>query len=258
MENIKDRSKGRGRIVKVFLAISLMAVAFCAAGLGLELYNNGQGQAYYASLSVDVQPRVAQPPQEQRPEEWQPYLDFNALRERCPDVVAWIRSEGTPLNYPIVQGRDNDFYLSHLPDGSKNGLGSIFMDFRSQAVFTDPNTLIYGHETKSGSMFGSLKQYRDPQFYLDHPTLSIYTQEKDYTLQLIAGYVVNSTYEVPPMAFLGEEEFSAYITDIQNRSVFSAQVPVNMEDRLVSLCTCDYSVKNGRLVLVGKLVEAQG
>ena len=95
-----------------------------------------------------------------------PEVDFAALREINPDIVAWIYIEGTKVNYPIVQGEDNSYYLKHLFSGEWNGSGCIFLDFRNDASFADRHSIIYGHHMKNGTMFTDLDAEVPP---VQHP-----------------------------------------------------------------------------------------
>ena len=76
-----------------------------------------------------------------------------ALKKDYPDLVAWIEIPGTPLSLPVVQGKDNDYYLNHDIEKSRNALGVPFMDYRNKADFSDQNTIIYGHRVKNGKVF---------------------------------------------------------------------------------------------------------
>ena len=278
-------------LLRVMLAFSIIAVIVCGAGLGRELYIDWQSQSYYADLSADIEvsPRVPgyRPKPVPLPElptlpdgsvdpevdlslyfteedqysyydyiyQWKPYMDFEALDRRFPGSVAWIKLEDTLIDYPIMKGRNNDYYLSRLPDGSSHRSGSIFMDFRNNEDFSDKHTLIYGHESRTKDMFGSLKDYRNQDYYNANPSLYIYTPETDYELVLIAAYTLDSGIEVPPMSFRNEADFESHINNIKRRSFFKSSVEVGPDDRIVSLCTCAYDYTNARLIVVGKLVE---
>lgn len=254
MANNTDKRKRR--FLKGALCVSIVAIIVCAIGLVLQMHTSRQGREYYSALSAALGP--SQPSQSAEAEEGaQPPIsvDFEDMQARFPGLVAWIYAEDTPLDYPVMQGEDNDYYLTHLPDGQKNQLGSIFMDFRNQPDFTDQNTLIYGHYVKSGDMFGSLENYRDPLYYEAHQSVWILTPEANHEVELFAAYIVNSAEEAPPMDFQDEAAFESYIADITSRSLFTSELAVTAADRLVCLCTCDYSVSNGRLILVGRLAE---
>lgn len=276
------RNRKKTIILYILLCICIAAVIVCAVGLGVELYTERVSIKYYTELSADVEKRPsirpivtgapaqesARPGLPERPPDagnddpvmeeatWVPYVDFEALSERFPGIVGWIVLEGTLLDYPVMQGTDNYYYLSYLPDGTRNRAGSVFLDYRNSPDFTDRNSLIYGHMSKVGEMFGALKNYRTQSFYEAHPYINLYTPEHDYRIVLVAGYLVDSGVEVPPLSFRDDAAFERYIANIKSRSVFRSDVTVSNTDRLVCLCTCAYDFTNARLVIVGKLVEA--
>lgn len=265
------------------LGISLAAVITFGVLLGIELYTNWKSQSYYSELASNIETRPRSPgysrpsapaatpapdsgegegPDEsEEPDEeefiWLPYVDFNALNERFPGVIGWIKLEGTLIDYPIMQGTNNSFYLGHLPDGTAHRSGSIFLDYRSSPDFSDRNSLIYGHESRTQDMFGALKNYRGQDFYEANPVIYIYTPEGDYELVLFAGYLVDSGVgsEIPPLRFRDDDEFLRHIANTKQRSFFRSDVQVGVDDRIVSLATCAYDYTNARWIIVGKLVE---
>lgn len=278
----EDKKKNR----KIWLLYGLMCI--CAAGvivfgigLGLELHTNMQARSYYEDIASDIVRRPydpanrphPQPPSnnnnevtdeqpndvvgsEPEPEPaWEPFVDFNALGERFPGIVGWILKEDSKIDYPIMQWRDNYYFLGRLPDGTMHRNGSIFLDYRNNPDFTDRNTIIYGHESRTEDMFGSLKNYRRQEYYDRSPVIYIFTPERDYQLVLFAGYLLDSGYEVPPLTFRDDEAFERHIADIKRRSFFQSDVEVTANDRIVSLATCAYDFTNARFIIVGKLVE---
>ena len=98
-----------------------------------------------------------------------------ALKKDYPDLVAWIEIPGTPLSLPVVQGKDNDYYLNHDIEKSRNALGVPFMDYRNKADFSDQNTIIYGHRVKNGKVFHPLLSYEDPAFVKTAPKIVVDT-----------------------------------------------------------------------------------
>ena len=171
------------------------------------------------------------------------------------DAVAWIRINGTSVNYPIMYRPDNEYYLTRRPDGKASRSGSIFIDYRNAPDFSNQNTFIYGHRMRSGAMFGMLKDYARQSFYEKHQTVSIFTPKGNYNAVLFAGYVFNQIKEeIPPIKFADAEAFADYVRDAKRRSMFKSDIEVNFGDRLVTLCTCEYSYNEARLLVVGKLV----
>ncbi len=115
-------------------------------------------------------------------------VDFKELTNNSKDAIGWIYSEGTNINYPIVQGKDNEHYLSHLPSGAWDICENIFVDFKNSSDFSDMNTIIYGHNMKNGSMLSTLEEYKNQEYYDEHPIIYLLTPEKNYKILLISGY----------------------------------------------------------------------
>ena len=182
-------------------------------------------------------------------------VDFAVLQAQNPDIVGWIYSEGTVINYPILQGVDNQQYLRRLYDGTKSTLGSIFLDFRNLADFSDLNSLIYGHNIRSGQMFASLSSYREQEYYEEHPVMWLLTPDADYRIDLIAGMVVPSDSEVYEI-YSYPEELQAGLEYVLSHSTFDAgEVDAAAVDRIVTLSTCSYDYNDARYVVIGCLQE---
>lgn len=179
-------------------------------------------------------------------------MDFAPLLEINGDAVGWIYSEGTAIDYPIVQGDDNVFYLDHLFSGKWGFAGTIFMDYDNMPDFSDYNTVVYGHHLKNGEMFASIDNYGDQEYYEEHPVMYLYTPAGDYEVELFSGYARDAS--PMPHDFDTPEEYLAYIDEITALSDFTAEVTVGPDDRIISLVTCAYVTDNARYVLHGKLV----
>lgn len=95
-------------------------------------------------------------------------IEFGELQKINPDIVAWIRIDGLGIDYPVVQGEDNEHYLYYTFRGEANVAGSIFLDYRNKADFSDSKIILYGHNMKNGSMFGSLKKYQDESVFREN------------------------------------------------------------------------------------------
>ena len=178
-----------------------------------------------------------------------------ALKRTGNRVVSWLRLEGTIIDYPVMQCGNNDYYLSHLPDGTEHKMGSIYLDYENSPDFTDKNSVIYGHHMKSGDMFTTLKYYNDQSFYDKHPVVLLSTFDADYEILLFGGYIVDAASEYIPFYFADDSEFLSYISEVRKRSVFRSDVEINENDRIVSLCTCSYEYENARMLVIGKLTE---
>lgn len=184
-----------------------------------------------------------------------PAVDFAALSEINPDIVAWIYIEGTEINYPVVQGSDNQYYLKHLFNGKWNSSGCIFLDSRNTPDFSDRHSIIYGHHMKNGTMFSGLTEYKKQEFYDAHPTVLLLTPEKNIRIEIFAGYVASVSDKAWEIALGSDKEFGDWLEAAEERSYFESEVTFAVTDRIVTLSTCSYEFDNARFVLLGVIRE---
>ena len=177
-------------------------------------------------------------------------VDFSVLRAINNDAQGWLLSADGTINYPVVQGTDNEYYLHHLMDGTENDSGSLFMDFRNAAEMTDRNTFIYGHNMRNGSMFGQLEE-------MDAAELELFTPTGRYLLRGFAGYVTPGNSDIYQISYADDEEFAQYLERIQLMSEFDAGVEVTAQDRIVTLSTCAYDYDDARYVLHCKIEKLE-
>ena len=180
-------------------------------------------------------------------------VDFDILCAQNQDVVAWIYCPDTPINYPIVQTSDNEFYLNHLLNGSNNSAGTLFMDYRNAEDLSDWNSVIYGHNMKNDSMFGTLSNYKEQSYFESHPVIYLLTQEQNYKINVLAGFVTPAISELYSAFNPNEEEKASFIKSWLNASDFNSGICPALESRLITLSTCSYEYNDARYVLVGVL-----
>lgn len=175
-------------------------------------------------------------------------VDFEKMCSDYPDVVGYIYGANTGLNYPIQYGKGNDYYLKYDSDGNLNNNGSIFIEERNSGAFADDNTIIYGHNMKSGLMFACLRNYHtDKSYYAAHPYIYIYTPSQNYRLDLYAGFVCEHDDEVYTTS-LSQSQLEAMAA----KSDFKANIGVPT-GKTVTLSTCSYEFSDARYVIVGAL-----
>ena len=183
-------------------------------------------------------------------------VDFTSLKEINEDVIGWIGLDGTIINYPVVQGSDNEYYLNHLYNRNVNWMGSVFFDYRNRNDFGDRNTAIYAHHTNNGSMFYTLESYKSQKFYDEHPSFTFFhVNGKRYEFQPFCGLVLNADVPFMQLEFSDDEEFMNYIGEFTPNSTFVSPVTVGPEDHIVTLVTCTDDFTNARYALFCKLVE---
>ena len=251
------------KILRILLVICLISFVIFAVGLVRELYVLRQGQSFYEKMLSETATQTQRqetsiidgttPGQGVTDEGWIPYVDFETLRTIFPGIVAWIKLDGTPIDYPVMQGSDNEYFLTHLPDGTRHRSGSVFLDHRNSNDFSDKSTVIYGHESRFGEMFASLKNYRKQEFYEEHPIIYLYTPERDYKILLFAGYLADSHRDAPPLNFRDDVDFLDYVDSLKNKSMFKSDIEVTANDRIVSLASCAYDFEDARWIVVGVL-----
>lgn len=178
-------------------------------------------------------------------------VDFDALCAENPDVIGWLYCPDTPIHYPVVQASDNESYLHRLLDGSSNAAGTLFLDYRNAADLSDWNSVIHGHNMINDSMFGSLTDYREQAYFDAHPRLFLLTPERDYIIELMAGFTTPATAALYSAFSPDEEEKAGFLESWLNASDFvSGNVPA-AGDRFVTLSTCSYEYSDARYVLIG-------
>lgn len=179
-------------------------------------------------------------------------VDFDVLLKSNADVIGWIYCEDTPINYPVVQGKDNDYYLSRMIDGTRNSSGTLFADYRNAGDFSDGNTIVYGHNMKNKEMFGTLPNYKKQSYFDEHPVMWLLTPEENYKVELVAGYVTSSTSEIYSFGQT-EADVVSQMEQAADQSTFLSGFQVSQGDRFVTLSTCSYEYDNARYVLIGRL-----
>ena len=258
--------------VIIILCVIAFALIFIVAGYQIvQIYTEDQSAEFsYTDLEKFVtfpDPAPQRSPAEgetsvesesgEKGESILPEVDFDALKSINPDIVGWIYSEGTGINYPIVQAEDNSYYLKHLFDGEINSAGCIFLDCRNSGDFSDLHSVIYGHHMNSGAMFSSLLEYKEQSYYEVHPQFLLMTPEKNYVIEIFAGYVANVKDPAWEVAFSSEEEKAGWIEESIDKSWIQTGITPAASDQIVTLSTCSYEFSNARFVLLG-ILEEQG
>ena len=160
------------------------------------------------------------------------------------DYVGWVSIEDTNMDYPIVKAEDNLFYLDHDFYKQENVAGAIFMDRRNLGNAFDQHTLIYGHNLKNGGMFTNLNLYLKEDFYNEHQEITFTDLYGASTYQVISAYYVSADdFELP--FEVNETSVEAMISS----SLFDSPYTYSVDDRFLTLSTCNYILNNGRMVV---------
>ncbi len=253
MNSTFTRRMGAAMKKLLIQALALLAIALVAFGVWrfVEARQNRPVPPTAASSS-SVPPETVAATQS---------VDFEALRLKYPDVVAWLNIDGpgVKIDYPVVQSEDNNqYYLKRTPAGEKSKYGSIFMDFRSHGDFSDFYSVIYGHNITSdnkGFMFTQLVKFKDRDVFDAIPTAKLYTPTQAYALQIFACAVTDhmSDYYLN-LAFFAPAEKEAHLAMLKRTAKYWRDIPIGNDDHIVVLSTCSYEFENARTVILGKLV----
>lgn len=238
------------RLLRLGMVLCLVGLLYSAASLAAGSREYAQGDAAYDRLR---QHRGGGTVGGGQDPQGTPQVDFAALGRVNPEVVAWLTGEDGVIDYPVVRGRDNDYYLTHLFDGTVNKLGSLFVDCQAAGDFSGRNTPIYGHNMRDGSMFATLTQYQRQETYDLRPTMELVTPRGTYTVQLFAGLLAPGQQEYIRLSFADDRDFLEYVRELRDASTFHSTVEVGPGDRIVTLSTCSYDFQDARYALFGKL-----
>ncbi len=187
--------------------------------------------------------------------------EYQKLHSENSDFAGWISIAGTEIDYPVMQPvpESSDFYLNHNYEGKKDINGSIFLDSRNDYEKQDDNLIVYGHNMKSGMMFGGLEKYLEKEYWEEHKKISFNTIYEKAEYEIIAVCLSKvadgekAKFHYYDFINAGSEEaFGLYLENIQKLNVLDEDLGVSYGDKLLTLSTCNNYTKDGRLFLVAK------
>ena len=182
-------------------------------------------------------------------------IDFKGLQEKNPDTVAWIKVENTNIEYPVVKAKDNDYYLTRSFDKKYNSAGWIFMDYRDKADGTDRNIVIYGHNRKDKSMFGTLKNIFTEEWYSNENNKYItYITDDEYCIyEIFSAYRIEEEDYYITTNFKNDSEFEKFVNRLKKRSFRDFGTEITGDDQILTLSTC--SNANYRVAVHAKKIN---
>jgi sortase B len=183
---------------------------------------------------------------------------ISALQDINPEVVGWIRIAETAIDYPIVQGSDNQYYLDHDWRRDKNRSGAIFMDYRNDPdalTNAQTHTILYGHHMRDGSMFKQLMAYKDPVFMEDHPLIMVEDQYETHYYEIFSVYVSTADFYYIETSFATPMDYVMFIKQLQTHSMHPSDQLLTSHDQLLTLSTCTYEYNDARFVVHARRVD---
>ena len=180
-------------------------------------------------------------------------LDLNNLKNINSDTVAYLKVESTNINYPVVKSNDNEYYLNHSFNKNKNQEGWIFLDYRNNINNLDNNTIIYGHNRLTGTMFGTLKNLLNKS-YQESTNHYIYltTENNSYVFEVFSTYIISNESYYLKTNFKNDTKYLEFLNTLKSRSTYNFNIELNSNDKIITLSTCSGS--NDRMVVHGKLI----
>lgn len=184
-------------------------------------------------------------------------VDFSKLKEINSDVAGWISVNGTNVNYPFVQTSNNEYYLNHSFKKEKNSAGWVFLDYRNDINELEKNTIIYAHNRKDQTMFGSLKNVLAAKWYedIDNRIIKMSSENINTLWQIFSVYTIDTTNDYIKTNFNGDDDYQEFINLIKGRSTANFNTTVTPSDRILTLSTCHGSTK--KLVVHAKLIKQE-
>ncbi len=193
------------------------------------------------------------------------YVSFEELLKQNPDTAAWITIPNTQVDNPVVICGNNDYYLNHNFLKQKSRYGALYFDSSSKisADEISQNLVIYGHEMRDGSMFGTLKRYKNVNFYKENPVFSMRTLYTNEKYKIFAVMITNASpeqdngyvFEYRYPEFSSQEQFLEWIDAVKERSIINTGIDIQENDKIVTLSTCTSEFENARLVIMARMIR---
>ena len=273
------KERGRGMIRKIILAVCVCVFVYSLFSIFTTLSGYRKAEDFYKNLLDDItgnDPAVRTLLTDAETPRFGARTDhggnsedgalfkrmkarLNLLEAQNPDICGWINIPGTKnINYPILQGEDNDYYLDHEFTGGYLAAGSIFLDYRCDRDFNgNHNTVIYGHNMQNGMMFSEIISFLDERFFNENRYIYVYTDFGVYTYEIFAIYKADYTYKYIETDFMTHADFVDFAYEMKSNSMYPRDgIEFNENSRIITLSTCTNGLWRDRYCLQALLVGA--
>ena len=240
------------RLIKILLSVLLLGIMLFSAYQLYQIYRDYAAEKAIHDMVLEYKPQDTVPSETETEEPVinQSVIDLQAVNA---DVVGWLTIPNTNIDYPFVWYSDNDFYLRRDLEKKYAQAGTLFMDYRCNRDFSSQNTIVYGHQMKNNSMFGSIKNFNNKEFFDNNRTGTIFLANQTLELEIFAFLVVKAAdKEIYKTDFskTGNAGFMEYIAE---NARYFRETPLGETDRFVTLSTCSYEFNNARMVLICRI-----
>ena len=248
MKKQKAKLMHKISIVVLCVTILLILIYFAASLISKKKANDKKEDAYLPPQQISSSTLPPNP------------IDFKSLKKGNEDIYAWIKIDNTNVDYPVVQSYEEDdyFYLNHNIEKKFGINGAIYTEKHNKTDFSDPNTVIYGHDMLDGSMFRTLHKFRDEKFFKENEFIYIYTEGHILKYRIFAAYKWDNRHILNSYDFSDEKVFADYLEEIKNPKslmVNKRDVDLTTSDKIITLSTCIGNEKNYRYLVQGVLID---
>lgn len=261
--NSSSRHSGRGLF---FILLGTILIGTALYHILAPHFDRMESEQKYQKLAEDyvtVTEDAAKDDEKQKKKDWwskDVKVEFDALKKENPDIIGWIRfdhTDQTGINYPIAYSGDNEKYLRTDIHGNEHIAGSIFLEGLNQPDFSDLYNIIYGHSMKNGTMFGSLKKYREDGFWKENQYFTVYTETTAYRYQIFAYETAANGSSVYQIGYQPGEEYQAFIDEMVENSDFDTGIHPEASDRILTLSTCTANEETKRFAIHAVCIDSQ-
>lgn len=235
----KPESKKAKIIRYTILAVMICVFLFSAYQLITIYLEYKQGSDEYEAINEvfdDSDDGTDSETTEETQEEWS--WNYEAMLEINDETKGWIKQDDI-LSYPILQTDNNEYYLTHLANNKSNKAGSIFIDYQITEGLEAKNCIVYGHNMKNKTMFGSLMGYYEEAYYKEHPSFDVYIAEKLYRYEVFAAYETPEVSDTYAYGFDSDDAFKQYLDTSREKSIYSTDFrELTASDKIITLSTC--------------------
>lgn len=263
-KKLKKNTQSKKRIYNILIAICLAVFLVSGGILAYQFYTYYQAGQIRDELKGQIDASIPESERDKLPLNIQD--KFAKLYSLNPEFIGWVQIDGTDIDYPVMQTTDNDKYLKTDFYGNYHRLGTVFADYRA-TISEDGNSdniVIYGHSANNGEFFSPVRKYKSLEYYQEHPIVHFDTiyEEADYVI--LAAFMVDASdttetafYYHDVHDFSSQEDYDAFFEQVDKRSYFSTNIDHTIDDKYITLSTCDYEIKNGRLAVVARKLRPE-
>ena len=251
MSRAKHYNKKKTNIISIILLFIFIILLFYSGTKIVIWYMNNQNNK---KISDEIAEFVTVDETKEDDEE-KYVVDFEKLKEKNSDIVAWLKVKGTNIETTVVKSTNNDYYLTHNFNKEYNSAGWIFADYKNKVDGTDKNIVIYGHNMRDDSMFGSLKNILNSDWYdnEENTNITLYTENEKCIYKVFSIYKIESEDYYITTEFENDKKFEQFVNTIKKRSIKEFDIDVSESDNILTLSTCANNNKY-RVVLHAKKI----